>query len=117
MTCPGRRGLGRGLGSLSARPDTPVTGIRADGEGGVPRPVKAMRARGGSGAELLRDGFAGAAELLGKVLELGQAVPDGQDGLGVVDVHAGLELECRDGGGENVDQTEWRMVGHQMATA
>src|SRR5689334_18122896 len=109
--------LARGMGSLSARPDTPVTGIRADGEGGVPRPLKAIWARGGPEAELLRDRFARAAELLGKVLELGQAVPDRQYGLGVVDVHGGLELQRRQGGGEDIDQAERRMVGHQVPAA
>src|SRR5258708_39324831 len=109
-------GLAR-MGSLSACPNTPVTGTRADGEGGVPRQLKATQARGGPMAELLRDCFARAAELLGEVLELGQAVPDGQHGLGIVDVHAGLEAERRQGGGEAVDQPELRMVGHQVPAA
>src|SRR5215475_14258710 len=64
-----------------------------------------------------RQRLAGAAELLRKVLQLRQAVLHGQDGLGVVHVHAGHELQGRNRRGVDVDETERRMVGHKVAAA
>src|SRR3546814_19127751 len=66
---------------------------------------------------LLRDHLARAAELGGKVLQLGQSVTHRKHGLGVVDVDAGGEREGGDGGGEHVDEAERRMIGHQMTAA
>src|SRR5579883_2072364 len=64
---------------------------------------------------LLRDHFAGTAELLREVLELRQAVPHTQDRLGVVDVDRRLEVERRDRRRVDVDEAERRMIRHDMA--
>src|SRR2546430_4679367 len=52
-----------------------------------------------------------------EILQLRQAVPHRQHRLGVVDVHARLEFQRRDGRGVDVDETERRMVGHEVAAA
>src|SRR5262245_38824208 len=68
-------------------------------------------------AKLLRNHLAAAAELGGKVLQLGQAVAHPQHGLGIVDMNGRLECEFGQGCREHVDHLERRVVGHQMATA
>ena len=61
------------MGSLSARRDTPVTGIQANGEGGVPRLLKAVQ---GAGRNFVPDYSATASpeppNSLGKSLSLGR---------------------------------------------
>jgi len=68
-------------------------------------------------ALLLRHVLAGSPELGGKVLQLGESIPHRQNCLGVVDVHAGLERQCRQRGGEHIDQSERGVVGQEMPTA
>ncbi|CAD5276394.1 hypothetical protein BOS5A_210675 [Bosea sp. EC-HK365B] len=76
------------------------------------RPEGLRRCRG-----LLGDFLAGAAERRREVLQLGQAVPHRQHGLGVVDVDAGGKGQRRDRRGEDVDESQGRMVRHQMPAA
>ncbi len=66
---------------------------------------------------LLRHRLARAAELLREVLQLWQAVLHRQHRFGVVHVHAGQELQVRQGGREDVDEPQRRVVGHQVAAA
>jgi len=66
---------------------------------------------------LFRDGLAGAAEFGREVLQLWQAVAHWQHRLGIVDVNAGGEGQRRERGGEYVDQTQRRMIGHQVPAA
>src|SRR5689334_8884705 len=80
-----------------------------DGTGGVRRP--------GLSGSLLRHALAGSTELGGKVLELRETIPHRQHGLGVVDVHTGLERQRRQRGSKHIDQSERRMVGQEMPTA
>src|SRR6185436_1133066 len=52
----------------------------------------------------------------GEVPQLGQTVLHRQHGLGIVDVHAGLEWQAWNGGRINIDQTPQRMIGQQVTT-
>ncbi len=70
-----------------------------------------------SRARLFGDDIAGTAEFRREVLQLRQAVAHGQHGLGIVDVNAGNEVECRERGREHVHEAERRMIGHQVAAA
>src|SRR5262245_44816489 len=68
-------------------------------------------------AALLGQRLSRAAQLLRKVLELRQAVLHAQDGALVVDVHARLEGEGRDGGGVDVDEVPLGVARHEVAAA
>src|SRR5205807_3375739 len=72
-----------------------------------PRPV----------ALLLSDRLAGAAQLFGEVLELGEAIFHGQHCRLVVDVHPGFKRKFRDRRRVDVDQTPLRVPRQQMAAA
>src|SRR4051794_4315150 len=79
--------------------------------------IAADRPTPASTQSLFRDGFAGAAKFGRKILQLWQAIPDREHGLGIVDVNAGRKGQRRNGGGKYVDEPERRMVGHQVSTA
>src|SRR5262249_61433894 len=66
-------------------------------------------------AALFRELLARSAELSGKILQLREPVSHWQNGLGVVDVHAGTKLQRRQCGREHVDQSERRGIWDQMA--
>src|SRR5215208_7216912 len=68
-------------------------------------------------AVLFRDRLAGAAHLLGEVLQLGKAIFNAQYGRLVVDVHLGGKWKFRDGRRVDVDQTPLRVPRQQMASA
>jgi len=61
--------------------------------------------------------LARSAELCRKILKLGQAIAHRQNGLGIVDMDGRTELERWQGGCKDIDETEWRMIGHEMAAA
>src|SRR5262249_39036321 len=65
----------------------------------------------------LRHGFARAAELLRKVLQLREAVLHGEHGLGVVHVHGGYEFQRGNRRGVDVDEPQGGVVGHERAAA
>jgi GNAT superfamily N-acetyltransferase len=65
----------------------------------------------------LRDHFTGPAEFARKVFQFWQSVAHGQDGFGVVDMHTRLEVEIRNRRGEDVDEAERRVGGHQVTAA
>src|SRR5215208_1046835 len=73
----------------------------------APRPV----------ALLLGEGLAGAAQLCGEVLELGEAIFHAQHGRLVIDVHLGCKRKCRDRRRVDVDQTPLRVPCQHMAAA
>src|SRR5262249_25452797 len=66
---------------------------------------------------LLRDLLAGAAEFCGKIFELRQPVPHRQHRFGVVDVNTRLEFQRRYRSRKDVDQSQWRVICHQMTPA
>src|SRR5258705_7884084 len=66
---------------------------------------------------LVRHHLTAAAELGGEILQLGQAVPHRQDGLGIVDMDSRRESQRGNGRRKNVHETQWRMFGHQMTSA
>src|SRR6266487_3649113 len=72
-----------------------------------PRPV----------ALLLGDRLAGAAQLFGEVLELGEAIFHAQHGRLVIDVHLRCKRKCRDRRRVDVDQTPLRVPRQKMAAA
>src|SRR5262249_5965257 len=67
--------------------------------------------------DLFSDQLAGPAKLRREILKLREPVAHRQDSLGVVDVHARLEGEARECGGEYVAEPERRVVGHQVPAA
>src|SRR5438067_9941694 len=68
-------------------------------------------------ALLLGERLAGAAQLLGEVLELGEAIFHGQHCRLVVDVHPGFKRKFRDRRRVDVNQTPLRVPRQQMAAA
>src|SRR5579883_205252 len=75
-------------------------------------PFDSIAAQGSLGQRVAR-----AAELLGKILELRQAVVHAQHRFLVVDMHAGLELQVRQHRCEHVGEMERRMLGEQVTPA
>src|SRR2546422_1523438 len=68
-------------------------------------------------ALLLGERLAGAAQLFGEVLELGEAIFHGQHCRLVVDMHPGFKRKFRDRRRIDVDQTPLRVPRQQMAAA
>src|SRR6266851_1981354 len=66
---------------------------------------------------LLRYLLARSAELSGKVFQLRESIPYRQNGLGVIDVDARAKLQRRQCGRKHIDQSQRRVIGHQMAPA
>src|SRR5215203_4583766 len=75
-----------------------------------------VRVAGGT-RTLLEDGLSRTAQLRREILELRQAIPHWEYGLGVVHVYPGYEVERRDGGCIDVYKAERRMIGHQVTAA
>src|SRR4051794_22163294 len=70
-----------------------------------------------AGVLLLGDRLAGASQLFGEVLQLGEAVLHGHHRRFVIDVHTGFKRKIRDRRRVDVDQTPLWMPGKQMAAA
>jgi hypothetical protein len=66
---------------------------------------------------LLRYLLARSAELSGKIFQFRQSVGHRQNGLSVVDVNTGAKSQRRQRRRIHVDQTQRRMISHQMADA
>src|SRR4029079_3946879 len=79
------------------------------------RVVTLLRYRGA--IPLFRDRFAGSAKFCGKVFQFWETVVHPQNRLRIVDVYARCEGQRRQCCGEDIDKSERRMIGHQMAAA
>src|SRR5207237_6877094 len=68
-------------------------------------------------ALLLGNRLAGAAQLFGEVLELGEAIPHGHHGRLVIHVHLGCKRKIRNRRRVDVDQTPLRVQRQQVTAA
>ena len=66
---------------------------------------------------LFRNFLSRAAERHGEILELRQAIIDLQNSLAAMDVHIGLERQCRQNGRVDIGEALAGVVGHDVTTA
>jgi hypothetical protein len=85
---------------------------RAKSPGRATRPVRSRTV-----TDLLRHDHPRATEFRREVLELGQPILHRQDGLRIIDMDFRAELQTGYGGRVDVDQSQGRVVGHDVAAA